>query len=168
MNWQTRKLTKYLFIIYLLALVWIILFKFQWPSSILGTMQNVNLTPYAAPSRINGEIVRSEMILNAIIFIPFGIYLEMLVKKWPFLIKLFGVLLGSCFLEGMQYILAVGATDITDVIQNVLGGFIGLLLYKIYERWINNQHQAHERMNQVALFGTLLMLTAFASFIFIR
>src|SRR5699024_7217320 len=119
-------------------------------------------------SRINGEMVRSEMTLNALLFIPFGMYLEMRVKKWTFLIKLFGVVLGSCFLEGMQYILAAGAPDITDVIQNVLGGFIGLLLYKVYERWINNHHQAHERMNQVALFGTLLMLTGFASFIFIR
>lgn len=36
----------------------------------------------------------------------------------------------SLFLETLQYLLAMGASDITDVINNTLGAVIGVLLWK--------------------------------------
>ena len=36
------------------------------------------------------------------------------------------------FLETLQYLLAMGASDITDVINNTLGAVIGVLLWKAF------------------------------------
>ena len=71
---RTDRLTYLLFAVYLTSLIWIILFKFDLSLTNIGTMRNINLTPYSGPTRINGEIVRSEMYLNMLIFMPFGIY----------------------------------------------------------------------------------------------
>lgn len=152
-------LTYLLFAVYLFSLVWIILFKFDLSFTNVGSMRNLNLIPYSEPTRLNGEIVRSEMYLNMLVFVPFGIYLEMLFKKGHF-IKKTGILIGtSLFLEGLQYLLAVGISDITDVIHNVLGGIIGLFLYKMVEKLLQDQNRAQNMMNIVALLGTVSMVS---------
>ena len=40
----------------------------------------------------------------------------------------------SLFLETLQYLLAMGASDITDVINNTLGAVIGVLLWKAFRK----------------------------------
>jgi glycopeptide antibiotics resistance protein len=45
----------------------------------------------------------------------------------------------SVAVEIIQYIFAIGATDITDVITNTLGGFIGLGLYTLSNKYINTE-----------------------------
>ena len=41
------------------------------------------------------------------------------------------IVLISIIVEMMQYLFHVGATDIDDVILNGIGGFIGVMLYKV-------------------------------------
>lgn len=152
---QSKRLTQILFVVYLILLIWIILFKLEFSFSNMGTMQSVNFTPYAAPTRFNGEVVRSEMFLNVLIFMPFGIYLEALNKSTHFILKLGTIFLASLTFELLQYFLAMGASDVTDIIHNVLGGIIGLLLYTA----ISQRGKADER-NRRWLNGVAAVVTA--------
>ncbi|WP_445669976.1 VanZ family protein [Peribacillus sp. FSL H8-0477] len=54
------------------------------------------------------------------------------------LIYIFLVIL---FIEVVQYFFTVGATDIDDVILNVAGGFIGLMIYKMSEKIFKNERK---------------------------
>ena len=127
---KTNKLTKILFVIYLIALFWIIIFKFDIPFSNLGYMRSVNLIPFSESLIINGKLDFKEMVMNAVIFIPLGIYVEALFKKYTIGRKILFILFISFICEISQFILGVGASDITDIVNNVLGGIIGLVIYK--------------------------------------
>lgn len=41
--------------------------------------------------------------------------------------------------EIIQLVFAIGAADITDVITNTSGGFLGLLLYELGEKYIGTK-----------------------------
>ena len=75
-NNKTNKLTNVLFIIYLIALFWILIFKLGVRFSYMEN-RNVNLIPF-------GKIDLSETILNVVIFVPLGIYAGVLYKRWIF------------------------------------------------------------------------------------
>ena len=117
---KTNKLTKVLFVIYLIALLWIIVFKFNVPFSKLGYMRSINLIPFNESLVINGELDFREIIMNVVIFIPLGIYLVILLKKWTIGKKIFLFFLISLICEIFQFILGVGASDITEDRKSVV------------------------------------------------
>lgn len=82
-NRKTTKLTKTLFIIYMIALFWIIIFKFDIPFSKLGYMRSINLISFSESLIVNNRLDFSEMLMNAVIFIPLGIYLSVLFIDGP-------------------------------------------------------------------------------------
>jgi glycopeptide antibiotics resistance protein len=153
----TNKLTHALFIIYLIALFWILVFKLGVRFSYMGN-RSVNLIPFGEPLISNGKIDVGEIILNVVIFVPLGIYTGMLFEKWIFGKKLFFFFLISLIVEGLQFILAVGAFDITDVITNTLGGIIGLMIFKAIEKAFNNSVKAQKFINIIAAIGTVVMI----------
>lgn len=118
-----------LFFIYLAILVWIILFKFVFSWDDLPHLRSINLIPYGESVIINGKLDISELWQNVLAFVPLGIYLGMLNPKGKVWKKLVLIAITSLILEVFQYILAVGASDITDLINNTIGGIIGLLIY---------------------------------------
>ena len=126
---QSSTLTLVLFIIYLIALVWIILFKLSTSIYEVPQLRNINLIPYADSLIVNGRLSYSELILNAIVFVPLGLYLSMLKPNLPAWKRISLIIGTSLLLEVIQYIFAIGASDITDLINNSLGGIIGCLLY---------------------------------------
>lgn len=120
-----------LLVIYLIVLVWIILFKLSFHLEDLPHLRNINLIPFSQSFGLN------EIVSNAIIFIPFGILISMIKKQWSFLKKVLPIFATSLILEIMQYILYIGASDITDIITNTFGGIIGIafvcILVKIFK-----------------------------------
>lgn len=118
-----------LFFIYLAILVWIILFKFVFSWDDLPHLRSINLIPYGESVIINGKLDISELWQNVLAFVPLGIYLGMLNPKGKVWKKIVLIAITSLILEVFQYILAVGASDITDLINNTIGGIIGLLIY---------------------------------------
>lgn len=75
-----------------------------------------------------------ELVENILIFVPFGVYAGMLVKErswWKVILAGAGF---SLILETLQYVFAIGASDITDVINNTLGAALGMLLWKGFHR----------------------------------
>lgn len=121
--------------LYLLVLVWLVLFKFSYdlPSVLLDHQtRSVNLIPFI------GGISR-EMIDNFIVFIPFGLLLGVNLKLTGISEKLFYIFTFSFAVESLQFVLAIGTTDITDVIMNTLGGLFGLALYDFGKKYIHSK-----------------------------
>jgi glycopeptide antibiotics resistance protein len=147
-----------LLVLYLVTLTWLVLFKLTFNiSRILNHHhRSLNLVPFAAPSIVNGRIDFGEMILNCVFFIPFGLLLNVNFKKTGFFPKLACILVFSVSAELIQYMFAIGATDITDVITNTVGGFIGLILYDLSNKYINT-----EKLDRIIISaGALLFVLA--------
>jgi len=155
---RQRNLTRGLLLIYLLVLTWIILFKMQINLSYIGRMQyrNVNLIPFQGSAVVNGRIELSEIILNVIVFVPFGVYISMLKENWNILKKTAPFFLTSLAYESLQYILSIGASDITDLIGNTLGGISGVVLFWLLSKVLKDN--TIKVINILALIGTVFMV----------
>ena len=153
----TKRVATVLLVIYLLALNWILLFKLGVRFSYMKN-RSVNLIPFREILLLNGRIDVSQIILNVVVFIPLGIYAGILFERWKFRKKLLFFFLISLIIEGLQYGLAVGAFDSTDIITNTSGGVIGYLLYKAIEKAFNNRVKAQKFITGLAAIGTALIL----------
>lgn len=126
--------------LYLLVLIWIVLFKSSInPATLFDSQTGFNLIPFAASSSMNGGVNFREIILNCIFFIPFGLLLSVNFKETAFKWKLAWVALFSVSAEVIQLIFAMGATDITDIITNTFGGFIGLTIYVFCRKFTSDK-----------------------------
>lgn len=126
---RSKKLTFGLLVVYLAALVWIVLFKMAFSVEELPHLRSVNFVPFMGSAIVNGRVELSEIIQNVIAFIPFGVLIGMLWEEKTFVKKVLPVFLTSLSVEVLQYILAIGATDITDLITNTTGGIVGIGIF---------------------------------------
>jgi len=121
-----------------LLLLWLVLFKFSfdfWGVVAYFQHRGLNLIPFAGISR--GTV--REMIENFVVFLPFGLLLSASFKRVKLWRKLAVIGAVSVGVETLQYILAIGLTDITDVIMNTLGGLAGLLVYRLISRYVSEE-----------------------------
>lgn len=125
---KEQKNTFVLLVIYLIILTWIILLKTQFSFSALGHYRSVNLIPFAGSVVINGKVDLDEILNNFIVFIPVGLYIGMMMPKSSPLRKIAPIFGLSLLYEVIQFIYAIGASDITDLIMNTLGGAAGIFL----------------------------------------
>lgn len=123
------------------------------------TQGSVNFIPFSKPLILNGKVDFGEMILNAVIFVPSGIYAGVLFKRWAFGKNIFLFFSISLLCEGLQFILRIGAFDITDIITNTLGGIIGLIIFRAIEKAFKNTIRAQYFINIIAVIGTVLMIS---------
>jgi glycopeptide antibiotics resistance protein len=147
---EMRPLSRTLFAAYLLILLWLVLFKFSYePFAVVRDFQtrSLNLIPFAYSRN-------SEMIANVIAFIPFGVMLGVNFKQVALRYRLAVIFAFSVAVEIIQYCLAFGATDITDVIMNTLGGCTGLAIYGAIAK------QTDDRFldRSILIGGTLILL----------
>ena len=146
-----RAVSKILFVAYLLVLLWLVLFKFSYdPFGVIRDYQarSLNLIPFAWAR--SGEVIS-----NLVAFIPFGVMLGVNFKQVAFKWKLALVFAFSLAVETIQYVLAMGASDITDLIMNTLGGFVGLSAYALASK----QRETRTLDLSIAVSGTLILLT---------
>ena len=153
-----NKLTTLLLVIYSVVLFWIIVLKLNISFSYKGT-QNVNLIPFREPLLYNGRIDYNEIFLNILIFVPLGLYVGILFKKLSIARKIFSFFMVSLFCEVCQFILKIGAFDITDIINNTFGGIIGLMLFKVLTKVFGNARKAQKLINIIATIGTILIVS---------
>lgn len=139
---KSKKLTFILFYLYLFLLSWCILFKFETQLQFINCFQQervVNWVPFTQPVIVNGDIVFAEMGFNLLFFIPFGVCLPILAPNWTYKkIVSLGLLL-SLLYETLQFILAIGISDVTDLLFNTLGVCCGILLYQLINNLFNNR-----------------------------
>lgn len=114
--------------------------------------------PFGQSVVVNGKIDLDEIIGNVIVFIPAGLYLQMLKKEWKWHQKV-GILAGvSLTFEIVQYIFGIGATDITDLITNTVGGILGVGLYAIFRKICQTEEKTNRLLNLLGGIGTSFML----------
>ena len=128
------KLTKSLFYLYFAAIVWIILFKMQMPFANMGQIRSISLIPFAGSVKVNGQIYIPKIVENVLIFIPFGIFSGMSGQSKTWLRRLAPSFFTSLALEILQLILAAGVSDMTDLLANTTGGWIGLGIFSVFSR----------------------------------
>ncbi|MCC0697048.1 VanZ family protein [Clostridioides sp. ES-S-0048-02] len=158
MKSKEYNITKGLFVVYIILLTWIILFKMQFDISSLETMnlRNINLVPFAGSLIVNNRVDISEIILNVAIFVPFGIYLCILKEEFSFIKKIVPIFIISLVFETLQYIFAIGASDITDLIGNTLGGIIGIVVFMLLSKIF--KHKTMKIINVLALIVTAIVV----------
>ncbi|WP_227868385.1 VanZ family protein [Clostridioides sp. ZZV15-6388] len=135
-----------IFFVYVLITIRIILFKDIPIYAIFkGGFRSVNLIPFYTVWEFmtdsNISLVRAiaNIIGNVGIFIPMGIFLPVVLKKLDKRNIIIIISLISLGFELIQYILAIGSSDIDDVILNSLGGILGIIIYtKVTKLFPNN------------------------------
>jgi glycopeptide antibiotics resistance protein len=148
---QTKPLSKVVLTVYLLTLLWLVLFKFSFDITFVleeHQMRSLSMIPFTGHLR--------EMADNLLIFIPFGLLLSVNFKQITFWQKLIVVSFFSIAIEAIQFILAIGITDTTDVIMNTLGGLFGLTLYAF-----GKKHANSEKMDRFINIASLLLIVLF-------
>lgn len=149
---QTDKNSKVLriiiwgiFVIYILVLLKIILFKNvnleQFLSGNIGGYHAYNLIPFLtihdfiSMGSISFGRVFSNIFGNILVFMPLGYFLPLLMPRFKKFWKVLLISIGlSVVFEISQYVFMLGSLDIDDVILNTLGGAIGYGLYAVFSR----------------------------------
>lgn len=150
------------FVVYLVLLAWVVVWKLQVPYVGEGALRHIKLVPFA-PTAEDGASEPFEVIANVVLFVPFGVYLGLLAPSRPWW-KLAGVVAGSSLaLEVTQWILSVGSCDITDLVVNTAGGLAGLGVLAVVRRRL--QDRTGPVMTRVCSIGTVLFLLAAGIFI---
>lgn len=142
-------------IAYLLFLVWAILWKCGFPFIGDGTQRTINLLTF--------NNTWWEMQFNIAVFIPFGFYLSAAKEELKLMKQIMKAFLFSLALEVMQFILAIGRSDITDLLMNTLGGFIGIAALYVCSKLFGNYRRQAALVTCVML--TLLEVYMAVSFI---
>lgn len=158
---KRNTLTIVLFIVYILLLTGVILFKLPFYSEkISDGIRVINLIPFQGSFDENGVILLREIIQNILIFIPLGIYIYMIKYELPFMKKVLPIIGLSLSFEVIQFIFAIGRTDVTDLLDNTLGGIIGIcmsaILFKIFK------NRTVKIVNMLALVLTICVVLRFA------
>lgn len=97
-----------------------------------------NAIPFKTYKEIHcgSDFLLSQCIMNVLVFIPIGMLLGVIAKRFCYVLFI-GVLL-SFFIELLQLVFSKGFCEIDDVIHNTLGCILGFCLYRLGSRcfWI--------------------------------
>jgi glycopeptide antibiotics resistance protein len=156
---STRSLTTVplvaLFVVYFVLLAWTVLWKLNVPW--VGGDRMIKLVPFARTGEA-GASAPLEVVVNLVLFIPFGLYVGLLAparRWWTAAVSAAGT---SLALEVTQYVLAVGRSDTTDIIVNTGGVLAGLGLLALARHRL--EARTAKVMTQVCAIGTALTLLA--------
>jgi glycopeptide antibiotics resistance protein len=149
-----RAWSRVLLAAYLAVLLWVVLFKLSY--DVVAVVRDyrtrsLNLLPFAGVSWAHD----GELISNVVVFLPLGVLLGVVLTRLAWWWKLAVAFLVSVALETTQYVLAIGTTDITDVITNTLGALVGLVLYDVAARYV-----AREKLDRVVVVAGTVLLVA--------
>ncbi len=128
-----KKLINIVFVIYIIALFKITVFRDGF--EIAGTFNygKVNFIPFTDLFRIAAEDLKYFIYLfvgNIVWFAPIGFYMFGF-RKASLVKTLVTGFIVSAVIETMQFVFGVGVCEIDDLILNTLGVYIGILSYKV-------------------------------------
>jgi glycopeptide antibiotics resistance protein len=156
---------KYVFIIYIIFIFDIIVFKFtgdckQVIDRIRGIIEqrnDGNLNLELIPFKTIGPVIRLDVIrgihtprlfnllANIAVFIPMGLLLPNFLKRFIFIKSMSLCLAIIIAIETIQFIACLGVADIDDVIVNMSGCLIGFCLFKIMQIIYKNYRTNKDR-----------------------
>lgn len=169
-NWRrltARAKVETIIIYVVFAFYLAFLIKLLLLSRPLGSQRSINVVPFASITHyLTGGPARSafgNVVGNALIFIPIGAYLAFFrsrAKVWKNILVVVGV---SVAVELIQDILAIGSSDIDDVILNSVGGSAGILAVKLVAFTLRSPAQVRTAMAVMSLI--LFPVTSYLLFI---
>ncbi len=122
---KQKRISYIVFSVYFILLIWLVLFKFATNFSEIPSIRSINLIPFYYSKGTNTHL--KEVLYNIIVFVPLGVYLQIFKEDWKKATKCLVVIGISFLFEVVQFIFAIGTSDVTDLIGNTLGGIIGML-----------------------------------------
>ncbi|MET0735526.1 MAG: VanZ family protein [Microbacterium sp.] len=155
-----RVLLVMLFAAYLVLLVWLVVWKLHVPFIGDDTVRAIKLVPFVRDGGAGSSAPR-EVLGNFVLFIPFGLYLGLLAPSCPWWKAGAIVAATSLALEVSQYVLAVGKSDVTDVLVNTAGGLTGLAMLALTRRVLHSH--TGRVITWMLSIGTVLVLLACAN-----
>ena len=146
------------FLVYLVLLLKVILFKVASPFTIMEYLLNFNLNDFKRTLNLssnfvpfktissyvfhtsNQNIVIKNVMGNIILFIPFGFLLPVIAGRKPNFVQLitFSFLL-SLFLELIQLFSRIGSFDVDDLLLNTLGAILGFFTLNVITKVIRHR-----------------------------
>lgn len=135
MNRFYKGVSVILLIMYLTLLVYLTLFSHDYMRS--SFYRSMNVMPFRTillymNANISNRIIMTNLLGNIAAFAPLGFLLPLVWRKTDRFVSIAIASLGvSLVIEITQYVMAVGAADVDDLILNVMGGMLGLLLLKV-------------------------------------
>lgn len=122
---RARTTLLLLFTVYLALLVWAVMWKFELPWVGDGGSRPAKLLPFVATERFGPSALR-EVLANALLFFPFGLYVGALARSRDWWRAVSGAAMLSLMFEVGQYVLGVGSADTTDLLMNTAGAVAGV------------------------------------------
>ena len=95
-------------------------------------------------------------------------YLPLLKKDKSFKVNFVFIFMASLFVEIIQGLLSIGATDIDDIILNCLGGIFGILGYKFLTVLISDEKKVRTIITIISCIVGLPILVYLLFFIRLR
>lgn len=159
MNKRERIKTVFLygvFIGYILLLIKILLLsRISHPE-----LRSINLIPFYSIKEYifsNSATIKKfafgNVVGNIVIFIPLGTYLSLFKNDKRVITNLLFIFIVSLFVEIIQGLLGIGASDIDDIILNCLGGLIGILGYKFLLFILRDEKKVHTAITILSAIG---------------
>lgn len=90
----------------------------------------------------------------------------MLMPKVKLYAKIMMIAGTSFLLETTQYVLAIGRSDITDVLTNTAGGLLGLIVYLMVARLIENRIKANRLFSILAGIVSVVVIVLLSFILF--
>ena len=100
----------------------------------------------------------SNVVGNIVIFIPLGTYLSLFKRNKRILTNLLFIFISSLFIEVIQGLLGIGASDIDDIILNSLGGLVGILGYKFLLLILRDEKKVRVAITIISAIGLPVLL----------
>ena len=119
----------------LLLLLYIGIIAFM---TILGREAGSGIVIRSIPPNIYLFFANREILYNTWLFIPLGALLYKLSHKWGIVVL---PIVLSLFIEIIQLVFDIGAFQFSDLIANILGGIVGIVVCCLFEpvaNWIRN------------------------------
>lgn len=151
MSTKMRRILGVVFVLYLAALVYVLLFS-PYFGRTQETPHGVNLAPlteirrfWKGPESLGSPQFWINVVGNVLAFLPLGLFTALLLRRRYYgAFALAVTYLASLGAELLQYCLRVGSFDIDDVILNSVGGLLGILIaFIIREKHKNKKRTGH-------------------------
>lgn len=154
-----RILTIVLFVVYLALLVGVILFKLPFQYQLTESGRELNLVPFAGTFADRRGFGIGDVIENVLVFVPLGVYLSLLRRRWSVGRRAVIIVATSVAFETIQFAFGIGRSDITDVLCNTVGGGIGIGIYVLSAKALGAR--TDRILSVIALVATVLVLAFF-------
>ena len=159
-----------LFILYLIILVWVVIFKCNIYASVTGGYHYLKtlsleerllfyIKPFADYVK-DGALVPMKLkdgVLNAVAFLPFGLYVSYFVKRRKLLATLAITLVSVTAFELFQLYSIIGSFQTEDFIIDIFGALLGYIVYRIIYKKKNSRVRL-VILNTASIFALVLLI----------